>query len=101
MTEFQKFDEWPADAQLALHSMAWAMGSAFAARGKWPHFRAACAKMDFDLAADNCKMSEAGNPGRIRATGPMRSSSRMPPPCWPARRTGFTTATLYTTPRWL
>ena len=98
VTEFQKFDEWPADAQLALHSMAWAMGPAFAAEGKWPHFRAACGKMDFDPAADNCKMSETGNAGLIPRNRATRSSSRMPPPCWPASRTGFTTATLYTTP---
>ncbi len=63
--EFKTFDEWPADAQLALQSMAWAMGEAFAAGTLWPSFRAACATMDFDGAADNCKMNESGNPGLI------------------------------------
>jgi GH24 family phage-related lysozyme (muramidase) len=63
--EFQKLDEWPADAQLALHSMAWAMGPAFAAGGQWPRFRAACGKMDFMAAADNCRIGEAGNPGVV------------------------------------
>jgi GH24 family phage-related lysozyme (muramidase) len=58
---FKDFDTWPADAQLALLSMAWAMGPGFAAG--WPKFRAACEKMDFDAAAENCQMSEAGNPG--------------------------------------
>ena len=58
---FAKFDDWPADAQLALLSMAWAMGAGFASG--WPKFRAACEKLDFDEAAENCKMSEAGNPG--------------------------------------
>lgn len=63
--EFQQFDDWPADAQLALHSMAWAMGPAFAAGGQWPSFRAACGKMDFMAAAANCRISEAGNPGVV------------------------------------
>ena len=63
--EFKTFDEWPADAQLALQSMAWAMGGAFAAGTLWPSFRAACATMDFDGAAANCKMNESGNPGLI------------------------------------
>jgi hypothetical protein len=63
--EFQNLDEWPADAQLALHSMAWAMGPAFAAGVQWPSFRAACGKMDFDAAADNCRISEVGNRGVI------------------------------------
>lgn len=58
---FKEFDKWPADAQLALLSMAWAMGPGFA--GGWPKFSAACEKMDFDAAAENCQMSEAGNPG--------------------------------------
>ena len=63
--EFQTFDGWPADAQLALHSMAWAMGPAFAAGGQWPRFRAACDRMDFVDAAQNCGISVAGNPGVI------------------------------------
>lgn len=58
---FQRFDQWPADAQLGLLSMAWAMGPGFSTG--WPKFSAACEKMDFDAAAANCKMSEAGNPG--------------------------------------
>jgi GH24 family phage-related lysozyme (muramidase) len=62
---FAQFDQWPADAQLALHSMAWAMGSAFAHRGHWPGFRKTCGQMDFDAAAENCKMSEVGNRGLI------------------------------------
>lgn len=60
---FKDFDQWPADAQLGLLSMAWAMGPGFSA--SWPKFSAACEKMDFDAAAANCKMSEAGNPGVI------------------------------------
>ncbi len=58
---FVKFDEWPADAQMALLSMAWAMGPGFSTG--WINFHPACERMDFDKAAANCKISEAGNPG--------------------------------------
>jgi hypothetical protein len=60
---FQSFDNWPADAQLGLLSMAWAMGPA--GPGEFPHFRAACQDLDFDAAAAECRMNEAGNPGLI------------------------------------
>src|SRR5271155_1846273 len=60
---FQNFDAWPADAQLGLLSMAWAMGPA--GPGGFPSFRAACQNLDFNTAAAECKMSEAGNPGLI------------------------------------
>ena len=55
---FKDFAQWPADAQLALMSMSWAMGPAF--HNGWPAFRMACLKKDFDTAADNCNM----RPGR-------------------------------------
>jgi hypothetical protein len=60
---FQNFDSWPADAQLGLLSMAWAMGPA--GPGAFPNFRAACQKLDFNTAAAECKMNEAGNPGLV------------------------------------
>ena len=60
---FQAFDTWPADAQLGLLSMAWAMGPG--GPGEFPHFRAACQSLDFNTAAAESKMSEAGNPGLI------------------------------------
>jgi GH24 family phage-related lysozyme (muramidase) len=60
---FPRFDDWPADAQLGLLSMAWAMGPGFASR--WPKFTAACRALDFDKAADECRMSEQGNPGVV------------------------------------
>jgi hypothetical protein len=60
---FQDFDTWPADAQLGLLSMAWAMGPA--GPGGFPHFRAACESLDFNAAAAECRMNEAGNPGLI------------------------------------
>jgi hypothetical protein len=60
---FQDFDAWPADAQLGLLSMAWAMGPA--GPGEFPHFRAACQNLDFNAAAGECKMNETGNPGLV------------------------------------
>lgn len=39
---FPKLDAWCADAQLALHSMAWAMGGDFDQHDRWPAFTAAC-----------------------------------------------------------
>jgi hypothetical protein len=60
---FKNFAQWPADAQLALLSMAWAMGP-----GGPPQFKnmaAACEKLDFDTAAAQCRMDETGNPGVV------------------------------------
>ncbi len=64
-TEFAGLDTWPADAQLALLSMAWAMGPAFAADGRWPSFRAAIAAGDWVAAAANCEINATGNPGVV------------------------------------
>jgi GH24 family phage-related lysozyme (muramidase) len=61
--EFASFDGWPADAQLGVMSMAWAMGPSF---GKgWPKFRGAVAAGDWDGAAAECRMSDVGNPGLV------------------------------------
>jgi hypothetical protein len=60
---FRDLDNWPADAQLGLHSMAWAMGPGGPA--KFRHFSAACEKQDFETAAEDCKISEVGNPGVV------------------------------------
>jgi hypothetical protein len=62
-TWFQGFDTWPADGQLGLLSMAWAMGPG--GPGQFSHFRAACQNMDFSAAAKECKMDETGNPGLV------------------------------------
>ncbi len=58
--DFAGFDGWPAPAQLALLSMAWAQGAGFQ---RWPRFRAACRAGDFDAAAAECRLDERGNPG--------------------------------------
>jgi GH24 family phage-related lysozyme (muramidase) len=52
---FTEYDVWPADAQLALMAMAWGLGAGFPS--KWPKFRAACTKKDFDAAAAESKVS--------------------------------------------
>lgn len=56
---FGDWDRWPADAQLATLSMAWACGAGFA----FPKLEVALKRRDFDTAARECKMNEAGNPG--------------------------------------
>jgi len=58
---FGQFEAWPADAQLGLLSMAWAMGPGGPAG--FHHFLAACQKLDFAAAAANCTINEQGNPG--------------------------------------
>jgi hypothetical protein len=60
---FKDFDEWPADAQLGLLSMAWAMGPA--GPEQFLRFRTACQQLDFNTAAKECKMNETGNPGLV------------------------------------
>jgi len=56
---FAEYPSWPADAQLATLSMAWANGPAF----RYPRLASALRSRDFGTAADECRMSEEGNPG--------------------------------------
>ena len=58
---FSEYASWPADAQLALNSMAWAMGPGF----NFPALKAALVAGDFAAAAKNCTINPAGNPGVI------------------------------------
>lgn len=44
------YDDWPADAQLAVHSMSWACGPAF----RFPQLEAALRVRDFVTAAAEC-----------------------------------------------
>ncbi len=59
---FADFDNWPADAQLGLMSMCWAMGASFGA--KWPHFSSLVAVRDFARAATGCAMEGSPAPAR-------------------------------------
>lgn len=58
---FSNWDSWPADAQLAAHSMAWADGANF----RFPKLVAAVNAMypDFTTAADESHTDDMGNPG--------------------------------------
>ncbi len=58
---FPDFPDWPADAQLATLSMAWAMGPAF----DFPKFEEAVQSWDFHTAALESKINAAGNPGVV------------------------------------
>lgn len=58
---FIEWDEWPACAQLATLSMAWACGPAF----QFPMLAAYLNAQDFRSASEHCHINEAGNPGLI------------------------------------
>ena len=62
-SQFASFEAWPADAQLALLSMAWALGPSGVAG--FPKLSAACQAMDFHTAAAECEISEDGNAGVV------------------------------------
>ena len=47
-SRYPNYEQWPADAQLATMSMAWAMGPAF----NFPAFKAATDRLDFATAAE-------------------------------------------------
>jgi hypothetical protein len=67
---FHEWEEWPADAQLATHSMAWACGpgifSPKAGRAHWPKLTAALHARDFRTAAEECFMPEEKHIGGLR-----------------------------------
>jgi hypothetical protein len=55
---------WPADAQMGLMSMAWAVGVGRILSG-FPRFLAAAREFDFDGCAKECEIDTAGNPGIV------------------------------------
>jgi GH24 family phage-related lysozyme (muramidase) len=57
--DFAGFETFPADAQLGLLSMSWAMGPAF----RFPRFQAAVRAGDWVTAAAESHMDDANNPG--------------------------------------
>lgn len=59
VARFPAFDAWPADAQMGILSMAWAMGPHF----DFPRFASAARRQDFATCADECAISTVGNPG--------------------------------------
>lgn len=60
-TDFSDLDTWPADAQLALLGMAWALGPGFG----FPSFRAACSRADFLTAAEQCNIRNEERRNRV------------------------------------
>lgn len=58
---FPEIETWPADAQLATISMAWACGARF----DFPRLEAALLARDFARAAVECHINETGNPGIV------------------------------------
>lgn len=62
-TWLPNYDDAPADAQLAIHSMAWAVGPAF--NQKFPTFTAAARLARWWDCAHGCKIREEGNPGVV------------------------------------
>lgn len=58
---YADFEDWPADAQLGLLSMAWAMGANFSKGHGWRKFVQAVIDRDWEEAADQSHMSEVGN----------------------------------------
>jgi hypothetical protein len=69
-TTFPEWEDWPADAQLATHSMAWACGAGIfnpkAGRAHWPKLTAALHARDFRTAAEECFMPEERTIGGLR-----------------------------------
>lgn len=60
---YTNYEKWPADAQLALLSMAWAMGPAF----NFPAFKAATDRLDFKAAAEQSFFKGGGGTRQSRA----------------------------------
>ena len=60
---FPGLDDWPADAQVALHLMAWAMGPGFPRT--WPKFSAACEVRNWLSAAAEAHIPDTGNAGLV------------------------------------
>lgn len=58
---FPSIEEWPADAQLGVISMSWAMGPSF----HFPTFEKAVNGLDFTSAALLCKMDDSHNAGLV------------------------------------
>jgi len=61
--KYPGYDHWPADAQMGIHSMSWAMGPGF----NFPQFTKAVNQLrpDFAAAAIASHINEKGNPGIV------------------------------------
>lgn len=60
-TRFSQWEAWPAYAQAATLSMAWAMGPYFA----YPNWQEAAERLDWTGCAKECYIPDATNPGLV------------------------------------
>lgn len=67
LNHFPEIDGYPADAQMAILSLAWACGPNWprAGKGGFPKTKAAVLKRDWAFAATEGKINAVGNPGVI------------------------------------
>ena len=75
---FSDWDAWPADAQLGVLSMAWALGPGFPAH--WTKFTAAAKAQDWARQPRTARSTRPATPASSHATRPTSSSSRTPLP---------------------
>lgn len=61
--DFPDWDQFPADAQLGICSMAWALGAGFSRTFK--NFAAAANRQDWEAASAACKIKSDDNPGVV------------------------------------
>lgn len=62
-TRWPAYDTFPADAQLAMMSMAWSVGGAF--YQKFGNLAACIDRQDWEGCVASCKIREEGNPGVV------------------------------------
>jgi GH24 family phage-related lysozyme (muramidase) len=60
---FAAFSEYPADVQLGIHSMSWAMGCGFGPR--FPKFVKRAINLNWEGCAAECRIKAIGNPGLV------------------------------------
>lgn len=67
---FPDLNDWPTDAQVAIHLMAWAMGPGFPRT--WPRFSSACDRRDWIGAAAEAHIPDTGNAGLVPRNAEVR-----------------------------
>jgi hypothetical protein len=63
--EFSEWGSFPADAQLGILSLAWAVGAGFPRNGEWPKCTAAIRRRDWLTAAVESMIRTERNPGVV------------------------------------
>lgn len=79
---FADFAQWPADAQLGVMSLAWAIEPTLLVSDLWPAFKEAVAREAWDAAAAECSLRSSGlGLGAFKAAGTVLFSTAS----WTAR----------------